>query len=76
VGKVSADMIDSSDFLPTLAEVAGAKLPAKTIIDGRSFTPQLSGQKGQPRDSIFIQLAGMWYAREAGWKLDQGGEAI
>lgn len=73
-GKVSADMIDSSDFFPTLAEVAGAKLPEKTIIDGRSFAPQLHGQKGQPRDWIFIQLAGMWYARETGWKLNQTGE--
>jgi arylsulfatase A len=67
-------MIDSSDFLPTLAEVAGAKLPGKTILDGRSFAPQLLGQKGHPRDSIFIQLAGQWYAREAGWKLNQAGE--
>jgi len=76
VGKVSADMIDSSDFLPTLAEVAGAKLPENTVLDGRGFAPQLRGQKGNPRDWIYIQLAGMWYAREAGWKLDQGGEAI
>jgi arylsulfatase A len=74
VGKVSADMIDSSDFLPTLAEVAGAKLPENTILDGRSFAPQLRGQKGNPRDWVYIQLAGMWYAREAGWKLDQAGK--
>ena len=58
-GKVSADLIDSSDFMPTLAEVAGAKLPQNTILDGRSFAPQLHGQKGQPRDWIFIQLAGI-----------------
>jgi arylsulfatase A len=74
VGKVSTEMIDSSDFLPTLAEVAGAKLPEKTILDGHSFAPQLQGKQGQPRDSIFIQLAGQWYAREAGWKLNQAGE--
>ena len=73
-GRVSADLIDSSDFLPTLAEVAGAKLPADTVIDGRSFAHQLRGQKGNPRDSVFVQLAGKWYAREAGWKLNQAGE--
>ncbi len=73
-GKVSADMIDSSDFLPTLAEVAGAKLPEQIVLDGRSFAPQLQGKKGQPRDSIYIQLARMWYAREAAWKLNQAGE--
>jgi arylsulfatase A len=74
VGKVCDDLIDSSDFMPTLAEVAGAKLPANTILDGRSFAPQIHGQKGRPRDWIFIQLAGMWYVREARWKLNQDGE--
>ena len=38
-GKVSHDLIDSTDFVPTFAELAGAKLPEKTIIDGRSFAP-------------------------------------
>jgi arylsulfatase A len=73
-GKVSADLIDSSDFLPTFMELAGAKLPEKTILDGRSFAPQLRGEKGTPRDSIFIELARMWYVREANWKLNEKGE--
>jgi arylsulfatase A len=73
-GKVSQDMIDSSDFLPTFAELAGAKLPENTILDGRSFAAQLRGEKGQPREWIFIQLARMWYVRETGWKLNQAGE--
>lgn len=73
-GKVSTDLIDSSDFLPTFAELAGAKLPEKTIIDGRSFAAQLRGEKGKPRDWIFIELARQWYVREAGWKLNQAGE--
>jgi arylsulfatase A len=73
-GKVSEDMIDSSDFLPTFAEVAGAKIPQNTIIDGRSFNAQVRGENGKPREWIFIQLAGMWYVRESGWKLNQAGE--
>jgi arylsulfatase A len=73
-GKVSQDLIDSSDFVPTFAEAAGAKLPAKTIIDGRSFLPQIRGEKGQPRDWIFIELARQWYVLEHGWKLNQAGE--
>ena len=74
VGKVSPDLVDSTDFVPTLADVAGAKLPANTVIDGHSFAPQIQGKNGQPRDWIFIQLAGQWYVREAGWKLNQKGE--
>ncbi len=73
-GKVSDDLIDSSDFLPTIAELAGAKLPEKTVIDGRSFSPQVRGEKGTPRDWVFIELARMWYVRESGWKLNQAGE--
>jgi arylsulfatase A len=73
-GRVSQDLIDSSDFFPTFAELAGAKLPEKTVIDGRSFAAQLRGEKGQPRGWIFIELARMWYVREAGWKLNQAGE--
>ncbi|MDP2883405.1 MAG: sulfatase-like hydrolase/transferase [Ignavibacteria bacterium] len=73
-GKVNHDMVDSTDFVPTFAEVAGAKLPSDKVVDGRSFTAQIRGEKGNPREWIFIQLAGMWYAREAGWKLNQAGE--
>ena len=74
MGKVCNDLVDSSDFMPTLAEVAGARLPENTILDGRSFRSQIHGQKGSPRDSIFIELGGQWYAREASWKLNQAGE--
>jgi arylsulfatase A len=73
-GKVTADLIDSTDFLPTFADLAGAPLPAKTVIDGRTFAPQLQGKKGQPREWIFIQLARMWYVRDAKYKLDQTGQ--
>jgi len=73
-GKVSADLIDSTDFVPTLAEVAAAKVPNIRTLDGRSFAPQLQGKKGNARDWIYIQLAGMWYVREARWKLNQAGE--
>jgi arylsulfatase A len=73
-GKVTADLIDSTDFLPTFADLAGATLPPKTVIDGRTFAPQIQGKKGQPREWIFIQLARMWYVRDAKYKLDQNGQ--
>ena len=73
-GKVSRDFIDGCDFFPTFAELAGAKLPEKTIIDGQSFAPQLRGQKSEPHSWAFNQLAKQWWVREDGWKLNQGGE--
>lgn len=49
----SEAMIQSIDFLPTLAEAAGATLPAPARIDGRSFLPVLRGDATAHRDTIF-----------------------
>ena len=73
-GKVNDLLIDSSDILPTFADLAEAKLPTKNVIDGRSFLPQLLGKKGNPREWIFIELGNKWYVREAKWKLNREGE--
>ncbi|MFN6052524.1 MAG: sulfatase/phosphatase domain-containing protein, partial [Planctomycetia bacterium] len=72
-GKISKDLVDSSDFLPTFAELAGASLP-KTILDGKSFARNLSGQSELVRDSVFVQLAKMWFVQDIRWKLNQAGE--
>ncbi|MEW6305189.1 MAG: sulfatase-like hydrolase/transferase [Verrucomicrobiota bacterium] len=60
-GKVCHDLVDSTDFLPTLCEAAGVKVPAELKIDGRSFFPQLLGQKGNPREWIYS-----WYSPRQG----------
>jgi len=60
-GRVVDDLVDSSDFFPTLAEAAGAK-PGPGIIDGRSFLPQLRGEKGNPREWVFFH-----YDPRPGW---------
>ena len=73
-GKINDILIDSSDILPTFADLAGAKLPTKNVLDGRSFLPQLLGKKGNPRQWIFIELGNKWYVREAKWKLTREGE--
>lgn len=57
-GRETNDLVDFSDILPTLAEIAGAKLPDDRQLDGRSFLPQLRGEKGNPRDFVFC-----WYSR-------------
>ena len=52
------DIVDFSDFLPTICEAAGVTLPMLPNIDGRSFLPQLKGKKGNPRDWIYC-----WYSK-------------
>jgi len=56
-GKVCSDLVDSTDFLPTICEAAGVTPPAELPIDGRSFLPQLRGETGQPRQWYYC-----WYA--------------
>jgi arylsulfatase A len=73
-GKISHDLISSVDFLPTFAEIAGAKLRDNKTFDGKSFNEQIHGKKGNPRSSVYIQLANNYYVREADWKLNQSGE--
>jgi len=74
-GQVSQNLISFVDFFPTLAQVAGAKLPQGVTLDGRPFTPMLHGQATGDwlRDWIFVLLRREWYDRDTGWKLDQSG---
>ena len=60
-GKVCTDMIDVTDFLPTICEATGVTVPPDLKIDGRSFLPQLRGEKGNPRDGLYV-----WYNPSGG----------
>jgi arylsulfatase A len=51
------DLIDFSDFLPTLCELAGIGTDSMDL-DGRSFSPQLRGEQGEPREWIYC-----WFSR-------------
>ncbi len=62
-GKVISDLVCSTDFLPTLCEAGGATTPPELKIDGRSFLPQLRGEKGNPRDWLYC-----WYNKSGGPK--------
>ena len=80
-GRVCDDLIDFTDLLPTLADVAGAKPPAGVTLDGRSFLPQLKGETGTPREWIFCHYEPRHgkkdrkerYAQDRQWKLYQDG---
>lgn len=78
-GTVCDDLIDFSDFLPTVAEAAGTNLPAGVTIDGKSFLPQLRGEHGDPREWLFIHYQrntgneAKRFARTKRWKLYDTG---
>jgi arylsulfatase A len=73
-GQVVPALIDSTDFVPTFAELARVELPKEAVLDGHSFVPLLFGGTSQTRTWVFIELGRSWYVRDAGWKLNQAGE--
>jgi len=73
-GTVCDDLIDFSDFMPTLAELAGASLPQGVVIDGQSFAQQILGMKGHPREWIYTQWRGRAWIRTKDWKLYNDGQ--
>ena len=75
-GVVSNDLVDFTDFFPTLVEAAGVELPEGLAIDGYSFLPQLRGEKGRPREWIFCQLNDRWFIRDQQWMLTSKKELL
>jgi arylsulfatase A len=73
-------LIDTTDFLPTICEATGTKVPPELKIDGRSFFPQLLGEKGNPRDWLYVWFndaggakAEFEFAHDANYKLYTDG---
>ena len=57
-GQIADDLIDFSDFMPTLVQAAGAAFPADLIIDGLSFYPRLIGKESGPREWVYFYYWG------------------
>nr|WKN34745.1 sulfatase-like hydrolase/transferase [Tunicatimonas sp. TK19036] len=75
-GRVVDDLIDFTDVLPTLLEAAQVEKPADFVTDGRSFLPQITDQKGSPREWIYCdynsgksQFPVVHYAQDHQYKL-------
>ena len=82
-GTVQVDMVEATDFLPTIFEAAGLQFPEGYLIDGRSFLPQLKGEPGNPREWMFFHFEPMndrndigqiRFVRDNEWKLYETGQ--
>jgi arylsulfatase A-like enzyme len=78
--QVSSDLVDTTDFLPTIVEAAGIPIPEDFSSDGRSFVPQLRGESGNPREWVFCHYDPDWgsfcrarFVRDQRWKLYEDG---
>ncbi len=56
-GVVKNEIVDGTDFLPTICEAAGIEVPKTMTTDGKSFWPLALGEKGSPREWSYC-----WYA--------------
>ena len=64
--RVIDDLIDFTDFLPTLAEVIGFQVPEHVSVDGVSFWDRLQGRAGLPREWIYTFFNPYPYDRDLG----------
>ncbi len=70
-GQVVSDLVDTTDFVPTILEAAGIPLPTNEVFDGRSFLPQTRGETGNPRDWVFIHHDPLPGAKKEGRSLSR-----
>ena len=75
------NLIDFTDFLPTLLDFSGTKPLNSEALDGLSFYQQLLGDNSNKRDWIFCHYAPNWgqfkpkrYVQNKKWKLYDNGE--
>ncbi|MDZ7722245.1 MAG: sulfatase-like hydrolase/transferase [candidate division KSB1 bacterium] len=82
-GMISNDLVDFTDFLPTVAELGDIPLSTVIPIDGVSFFPQLLGKQENPREWVFCSFnpkksgysnKEIRFARDQRWKLYDSGQ--
>jgi len=78
--QVKDDLVDFSDFLPTLLDAAETQAPITLPLDGQSFLPQITGKQGNPRKWVhcFYRVKGedgkfQQWARTQRYKLYNNG---
>lgn len=76
-GIVCDDLVDFTDFVPTLADLTHTPIAPLMKLDGRSFAPQLLGRPAgtfTARDFVHVQLVKHYFVRDKRWKLLDTGE--
>jgi len=79
-GQVNDNLVDLTDFVPTLLDVVRAPAPPDVPLDGISFYPQLLGRADTVRPWVFCDYAPGWggfeprrFVHDEAWKLYDDG---
>lgn len=74
-GSVSEDLVDFSDWLPTVAEIGRAELPKEVEFDGQSFASSFLGKNESARTFAFSESkGGQAFVRDQRYKLYANGK--
>lgn len=80
-GSVNSSLVDFSDFLPTLLDIAGSSGKKLPVPDGYSFYNQLTGKTTESRPWVFTHYDPHWgkytektYVHNKDWKLYATGQ--
>jgi arylsulfatase A len=69
------DLVDFSDWLPTVAEIGRAELPKDVKFDGQSFASSFLGKKKSARTFAFSESkGGQAFVRDQRYKLYANGK--
>ncbi|MEQ9286098.1 MAG: sulfatase-like hydrolase/transferase [Cyclobacteriaceae bacterium] len=75
------NLVDFTDFFPSLLDLAQAEPKEGQVLDGVSFYPQLIGEESDSREWIFCDYNPNWgqftpkrYAQDTEWKLYGNGD--
>ncbi|MCA9040205.1 MAG: sulfatase-like hydrolase/transferase [Planctomycetaceae bacterium] len=72
-GQVVDDLVDMSDFWPTLLELAGVEKPQNYSIDGISFAKRLTNGEPTARTWAYCEKGNRYWVRNQKWKLYNDG---
>jgi len=73
-GGVAEELVDFSDFFPTILETAGLAMPAGYAVDGHSFLARLRGQPYRARQWVYRHYLNAWFIRDGRYRLDSSGK--
>ncbi|MEM7013375.1 MAG: hypothetical protein AAF585_18040 [Verrucomicrobiota bacterium] len=71
-GVIHDDLIDFSDFLPTLIELASAEMP-EVPLRWSSFAPRIWGTGSGDRTWVYVEHRGISWTRDRRFKLYSDG---
>jgi arylsulfatase A len=75
-GTVATELVDFSDFFPTILELTGTPAPAGMELDGQSFAGQILGRPAQTRTWVYSQLGRDYFIANERYKLYGDGRLV